>query len=54
MRASGTMKHRQQVLVRFKAAKATLSSDVQGHIEYVRVCKGQAAARETITFVCLF
>lgn len=51
---AGKLKHRQQVLVRFKVAEATLSSDVKGPREQASVCKGQTATRDTITFTCPF
>lgn len=51
---TGKLKHRQQVLVRFKAAKETLSSDAKGPREQGPVCKGQTATRDTINFMCPF
>lgn len=52
---AGTPKYRQQVLVRrFKAAKATFSTDVKGLREQGCVCKSQTATRDTITFTCPF
>lgn len=48
------LKHRQQVLVRCRAAKATFSTDVKGSRQQGCVCKGQTATRDTITFTSPF